>query len=913
MSQKFITKAIVDFLKARRADHPGQDLLDRYLEHGTDMETQLNVAAGNGEPVHGKRATWTDGINEWWNLRIPKGSYDEPNFQDYKLSWPLELHADGIGSTGWNWKERKSLWFGFDFDAITGHAKGVGIDDDALAEVQHQAEALPYVEVRKSTGGKGIHLYVYVDGIPTKNHTEHSALARCVLGMMSSETTFNFASQIDCCGGVMWLWHRKLTIENQGLALIKSSEKVLTLNELPSNWKDHIEVIRGKRSKVKVSGIKDADVDPFDKLASARRIIDLDDQHKAVIDELARSGYSTVWISDHHLVQTHTCALQKLFDDPDIHKELELRGFYSTTSEGKNRAEPNCFMFPLPKGSFKVYRFSPGVSEANTWQQDGESWTTCFYNHDPDLRTAARALGGAELSDGKGFQFERAEEAIKVAQALGETIKIDDKLKLREAIVRPNKDGRLVVRVEKHKEESRPSGGWAKVKGGFWEKVFELKTDPTEDKLGSDEFDDNLRTLVTHDGDPAGWFVKTSNKKWTRRPQNECKNWLQHQGLGKQEAEQILGGCINKPWELAHLPFQDEEPGGRRWNFNSPQFKFNPVKLKDDEVPNHPHWDKILQHCFCDLDDEIKKLSWCQEANITSGYQYGLTWIACCFRAPFEPLPFLFFFGNQECGKSILHEALSLLITKGVVDAKKALTTKNDFNGELEGGVIAVIEEEDISGSPYAYNRMKDWIAAKQISIRKMRTDAILMPNTLHFLMMANSQSYCPVFPGDSRIMVIEVRDLLKEEEIPKKVLLALLEAEAPHFMRTLLNIELPQVKNRMSVKVVDTYKRQQSQDMARSPLETFINAKCYQAAGEKILFSEFYDKFLLSLDTEDRYEWSKQKVSRSLPSDTPSGASGGRGQRYVGNLSWEPAKDKDAPAYFCINSRLKLKENVVK
>jgi hypothetical protein len=52
MSQKFISKAIVDFLKARRDDHPGKDLLDRYLEHGVNCETQVNVAAGDGEPVH---------------------------------------------------------------------------------------------------------------------------------------------------------------------------------------------------------------------------------------------------------------------------------------------------------------------------------------------------------------------------------------------------------------------------------------------------------------------------------------------------------------------------------------------------------------------------------------------------------------------------------------------------------------------------------------------------------------------------------------------------------------------------------------------------------------------------------------------------------------------------------------------
>jgi hypothetical protein len=910
MPQKFITKAIVDFLKGQRAKHPGQDLLDHYLKYGAALETQINVASGNGEPVHGKRATWTDGVDQWWNVRIPRNAMAEPTFKDYKLSWPLEEHAEGIGSTGWDWKERCSRYFGFDFDALTGHAKGVGIDDEQLKEVQKAAEALPYVEVRKSTGGKGIHLYVYVDAVPTDNHTEHAALARCVLGMMSSETGFDFASQIDCCGGVMWVWHRKLTEEDQGLALLKPAEKTLGIDDLPSNWKDHIEVVRGKRSKVRIEGINDKHIDPFDQLASARRIVQLDEEHKSVIDELARSGYSTVWVSDHHLVQTHTCALQRLLDDPDLKAELNLKGFYSTTSEGRDKASPNCFMFPLPDGAFKVYRFSPGISEANTWQQDGEGWTTCFFNHEPDLKTASRALGGAELDDDKGFQFDDAKDAIDVAEALGEKIAIEDRFLFRETILRPNKDGRLIMRVKKEKDETKPSDGWAKIRGDWWEKVFGVKTDPTEDQLGMAQFDERLRTLVTPQAESAGWFVQATNGKWNRRAMGECKNWLQNQGLAKTEAEEVLGGCVNKPWELVNLPFQDEYPGGRRWNYNSPQFKYPPAQLKDDESPVHPHWDKVLQHCFCDLDDEIRKLHWAQEANIRNGYQYGLAWISCCFRDPFEPLPFLFFFGNQNSGKSIFHEALSLLVTGGVVSADRALTNNNNFNGELATGVLAVVEEKNIAGSSQAYNRIKEWVTSKVLWVRKMRMDAYPQPNTLHFVMMANEQEACPVIPGDTRIMVIEVPDLLDEQEIPKLLLLKKLEEEAPQFMKTLMDTELPEVHGRLRLPVVDTEKRKRSQEMHRSPLEMFIAEQCHYAPGQKILFAEFFERFMKCLDPAERFEWSKPKVSRSLPSDSPSGASGGGNQRYVGNLSWDPCKDSNATPYICANNRLKLKED---
>jgi phage/plasmid-associated DNA primase len=404
--------------------------------------------------------------------------------------------------------------------------------------------------------------------------------------------------------------------------------------------------------------------------------------------------------------------------------------------------------------------------------------------------------------------------------------------------------------------------------------------------------------------------VKANNGKWHRRPQGECKHWLQNQGLGKPEADCVLGGCVNKPWELVNQPFKDEYPGGRKWNYNAPQFKYTPANVPVDEAPNHPHWDKILQHCFCDLDEEIKKLHWAQELNIRNGYQYGLAWVACCFRDPFEPLPFLFFFGNQDCGKSIFHEALSLLVTSGVVSADRALINNNNFNGELAGGVLAVVEEKNISGSTTAYNRIKEWVTGKMLWIRKMRTDAYAQPNTLHFVMMANNQNACPVLPGDTRIVVIEVPDLLKEEDIPKEVLLKLLEDEAPAFMHTLLNMELPQAQGRLHLPVVDTYKRQRSQDMSRDSLEAFIHDNTHYAPGEKILFSDFFDKFIEWMDTSERFEWSKTKVSRALRSDTPSGSAGGKNQRYVGNLSWEPAKDPDSMPLVCSNGRLKQKED---
>jgi hypothetical protein len=241
-----VSESLGRFLRARKTS-ANEDLVDRWR---IGLETQVNVAQGNGEPVADKRSTFTDGITTWHAIRIPKDANSEPWWDDYRIGYPLSEHAEGIGMTGWDWQTRMSRWCGFDFDELTTHAKSTGIDAAQLETIQQAACALPYVEVRRSTGGKGLHLYVYFDdeGIPTKNHTEHAGLAECLLGMMSAECNFDFAGPIDRCGGAMWVWHRKMTAENSGLKIIKPAAKRLSVADLPADWRDQIKTTKKRES-----------------------------------------------------------------------------------------------------------------------------------------------------------------------------------------------------------------------------------------------------------------------------------------------------------------------------------------------------------------------------------------------------------------------------------------------------------------------------------------------------------------------------------------------------------------------------------------------------------------------------------------------------------------------------------------
>lgn len=851
-----VLSSLTKFLTHHRDLAP--DLIDRWSPH---LETQVNVITTKGSPVDGRAGVYTDGEFTWHHIRVPKFADSEPSFTDYKLSFPLDLYCEAIGSTGWDWKNLRSRWVGFDFDDLTDHAAGIGIDDEALAEVRAKATALPYVEVRRSTGGRGLHLYVHVD-VECENHTVHAALARSVLGMMSADTGFDFASRIDCCGGNMWIWRRNLLEpDSLGLKLIKAAERNCVP---PANWRDHIDVVTRKRSKTHVQGNGEVE-----SLARARKSIQLDETHKAHIEALSATGYYTFWNDDHHLLQTKTKALAEIYEAGGV------KGIFSTLSEGNNPHEPNCFLFPLEDGAWKVCRFSKGVAETDTWHQDGTGYTTCFFNRLPTLQAACLHFGGMKDKNGE-FVFQSRDDAEKTLRSLGDSYSIpatDKEIRLGQI-----KDGSITVSIAKDKDDPAPAGFINKKSHSF--RI--LRTVIEQAKETEHEYDDVLRRLVTVAGENAGWVIRDENGRWLDFPKDDARDTLVSLGVDKTEISAILGHLIQRPWTLVNLPFQPEYPGGRQWNYKAAQFAVQPV------AGEYPTWNLVLEHCGKSLDSYVKDLDWCKEEGIHSGADYLKMWIACLLRQPFEPLPYLFMFGDEDCGKSIFHEAISKLMTSGVVKADTALANRSDFNGELANAVLCVVEERDISKSPGAHARMKEWVTGRTISIRRMRTDSYSQLNTTHWIQCSNHISMCPVFNGDTRIVVLWVDK--PQNPIAKPVLEARILDEAPAFLQSLLELELPKHRSRLRLPIVETNHKRMAQSLSSTSLERFIAEKIAPAHGAYIKLKEFVDKLHVWLPPHDVDEWPSHKVTRSLPDMHKTQPRGKGGRAHVSNAKWRDA-----------------------
>ncbi len=562
-----------------RAGHNAHELLDLY---NLDMEVQINVAADGGDPVPGKRNAWLDpddSLSEpWYNVRMPKNANGEPERNDWPLEYDFAKHVEGVGCTGWDFGQRCSRWFGFDFDSIVGHASDHGISDAALEAVKAAAWEIPWLEIRKSTGGKGLHLYVRCtdEGIATANHSEHAALGRAVLEVISSAAGFDFTASVDCCGGNMWVWHRKATLANEGLKLLKAATRRLTMADLPGDWRSHLPVVQRKRATQRIIGL-DADAEnAFDDLVRARKRVPLGPEHKRVMEALTRQGFSVVYQQDNHLVQTHTAGLAKLMDDPS----LEIRGIFKTISAGTDPGKPNCFMFALANGGWKVFRFSPGAKEAETWDHAGH-WTCCEYNVRATLSDAVHAVGGFERSDGS-YAFGSVPQGLTALKGMGIEATAPAWTEKREMSLKPHKSRRKLIAFIAHEaDDDNPRSAqdmrdhrWnceGVKKQIRWVQIVKLPPALSSDRASEmlDRYDAAIRSLKTPDGQDAGWRVKDDEGDWVVRDRTAAKDALLELAVPATEVGAALAKLQRRNWTMRNMPFQPEFPGGRTWNIGA--------------------------------------------------------------------------------------------------------------------------------------------------------------------------------------------------------------------------------------------------------------------------------------------------------------------------------------------------------
>jgi hypothetical protein len=810
------------------------------------LECFVKVEQGLGEKVSNGKG-FSDGTEQWYDFRL-----NNPAIAKTKVGYDFHKRVESIGLSGWNYLTKQTEWCGFDFDSITGHKKGLSVQE--LDSIIERVKEIPWITIRRSRSGKGLHLYVQINQSPEiTSHQEHRLFSKSVLSNLSALLRFDFSSKIDCCGSILWIWS-KISADGAFETIQEAKEKYLNRNP---TWKE--EGI--SETKKQIKGI-----------TLANKIPELDAQHDLLIKWFANGNYTWWWDAELSMLVCHTHALAV------AHQELKLKGIFFTIATGKDGpGDHNCFCFPLNNGAWIVRRYGIGCQEHSYWKVDKNGYTYCHFNRCVTLDTIAPIYGGKCSSKGDYIfrdcgTVEQFLEKISTVRELG----CPPWARYRNITISPIKGAKVAIKFDIEKGDG-DSEDWLKRKT-WWEKVIPVFE---EEKILKPP-DEVIRHVVSS-GEDAGWYIQ-SNGIWVHEPRPNVKDVLSSLSYSMTEISDLLGQCILDSWTLVNEPFGDEYPGGRKWNKFSPKLLFKPTEGK------HPTWDLILDHIGRSLDGPVRQNNWCVAHSVTTGAGYLLLWISVCFREPDQPTPYLFLYGPQESGKSILHEALSLLVDRGVERAEIALTDQRRFNENLAGAIICVTDEFNLAANKGAYERLKDWITAKNITIHPKGDKPFQLANTTHWMQVANNPSFCPIQFGDTRMMLLFIDK--PANPIPKQELIKRLIDEAPAFLWTIFNTEIPPPVDRMRIPVILTEEKSEHVSNNANPVEQFILDQMFPCPGHLVGFGEFCKRFQVWLDQSGgrSIEWSKRRVSASIPlteSMPIKGRAGATGDICLGNFSF--------------------------
>jgi hypothetical protein len=113
--------------------------------------------------------------------------------------------------------------------------------------------------------------------------------------------------------------------------------------------------------------------------------------------------------------------------------------------------------------------------------------------------------------------------------------------------------------------------------------------------------------------------------------------------------------------------------------------------------------------------------------------------------------------GTEGDGKSFFSHLMAAMIGQQNVFLIDPKSLEGEFNGFAEGHQVGFIEEVKMHGhNRYdVLNRIKPLITNPTISIRRMRTDAYLIPNMTSYMLATNYRDALPLNDSDSRYFVL--------------------------------------------------------------------------------------------------------------------------------------------------------------
>lgn len=874
-----LVDAIKEFLRSNVADH----LFPLYSEK---MEVQVQAAQDNGE-IESREFVTEDGRtvgfsvfkdgddNEWKTYRIPYlDGNDEPSYNlEKKLTWDFDEHLEGIALSGWNWVDKQTHYVVFDFDSIVNHSEG--LSEQELQAILDAVAQVPWVSIWRSTSGTGYHLAVAFTKKPrTVRRREHSAVAHAVLNLLSEVTGIELMGPVDCFGMLHWVWHRKSEEVKKAFNIIKLAKE--NLAEAPYGWREYItERTRKNRANIP-TWVPDDEIELFEGARSGNPRTPLDFEHRKLLNWLIENKRQHWWDRENWLCVCHTADLR------DAKQALKLRGIYETIATGKDAGDHNCFMHPTPNGSWAVRRFGT-VTESPTWTvQNG--YALCYFNREPEFVDALNHIGAAKVS-ARRYKL----NATQLSE-LANLYKIDDFLVPFEDrgynVTKGGKD-KPVIKVKREAGDEQPGGGWSDDENK-WVIVFDIE-DPQ--KLVGEYVGDTIRAVINGEDGIKYYAWNAGDAQWYGMSRTNIADLCASLNMSDSEAKAYIGMLNRTAWKCDKRPFQPEYPGGKLWNRNRATFAYRITKSSSNYFPTY---ERILTHIGRDLDEPVKNCKICRSMGIKNGRDWLFCWLAIMFQKPEQKTHYLYLWSpDGETGKTTFYEVLSKLFKdgEGVFDVAQAL--KGDFNAELEGCVLGVIEETNLGNSGSIYDQVKKLTATETLCVHKKGATPFRRCNYLHFIHCTNSLTHAPIRDMDTRCVIIRVNKLSEHEYIDRSVLKQRLDEESSDFLSALLNFKLPKPYKRFWLPLPETNDRLQLLSVKENPCTKYVNEAVINTSGYALSFNEIYANFQEWCVDQQRPIATKQQLQIELLKRHPFGIYGKK-RDMVGNIAIEEVESKD-------------------
>lgn len=679
-----------------------------------------------------------------------------------KIPYSLQF-ASRVGTSGHNYQNGTADFATFEFDlqSADGHTKG--LTPEQLQHVQDRLARSPHVEIRRSTGGKGLHCRVKLQTpYPVSTPQEYRSLCRFVLHEISKDTDLNLDKYPVCAvGSILWIYTHEPRPDS--FKLLQSSSEPF---EVPSDWQPPVQ--RKYRT-----GKGD--------------FVEVEDEHLEILEWLESNLYPVQPRTDDEgntCYGTHTCGLEA------IHRLRKLRGTFATVSNGNDPNQPNCYMYPRADGAFQVFRYGT-VSEPtwNTRNRDGVSW--CWFNQFSKGDFSALCDSYQAKPKAKNcYVVGSFAEADAILIATGERFVAPDDLPDREVTISLNGDT-ITCEIERHKDEDTPTG-WIKKSQRRFAWSVTLSHRIVDRWMATDIYNVIVGFHFSDSGRQNGvtlFYIQHADGTWKPETKENITLALISEGYTKKEINEWCGEQIRNPKKIVTEPFRDEHPQPNVWNRG---FKFS----CEPQEGEYPHWAMILEHTGKGIDGAVAENEWCQKNGIRTGADYLFCHIAKTVQSPGTRVPGLCLWTPENtAGKNTFTDALALLMEEGAVVAiDNALTNSSGFNAELEGGVIYTIHETDLSkSSKTAYNRLKELVTDPWITIHPKGHTPYRVRNWSRIVQTANGLECFVVGFDDERFVIIRLEKLDPRKVIDWETELkpALL-AERAAFLHALLNHKLP-------------------------------------------------------------------------------------------------------------------------